>query len=100
MPPKLKRVIRLDSQPLSQTFFTPEGYLIDRPILTSTGIFEYTNADGSVRQELRLPEDVFEAESLRSYQGKPVIVTHDAGLVTKDNVAEAITLQIVELRIL
>lgn len=84
--PKLSQVIRLDSLPLNQTYFTPEGYLMDRPILTSTGIFEYTNPDGSVRRELRLPEEVFAAESLASYQGKPIIITHDAGLVDKDNV--------------
>lgn len=85
--PKLHKVIRLDSQALDQTFFTPEGYLIDHPILTSVGIFEYKNPDGSVRRELRLPEDVFDPESLSSYKGKPVIITHDAGFVSKDNVA-------------
>lgn len=86
MTPKLTQVIRLDSLPLGQTSFTPEGYLKDRPILTSTGIFEYANPDGSVRRELRLPEDVFDPESLASYKGKPIIITHDAGMVTKDNV--------------
>lgn len=86
MTPKLSNVIRLDSLPLGQTYFTPEGYLKDRPILTRTGIFEYVNPDGTVRRELRLPEDVFEPESLSSYKGKPIIITHDAGLVTKDNV--------------
>ncbi len=86
--PKLSQVIRLDSIPLTRASFTPEGYLKDRPILTSTGIFEYTNPDGSIRRELRLPEDVFNAESLASYKGKPIIITHDAGLVTKDNVHE------------
>lgn len=86
MTPKLSQVIRLDSLPLGQTYFTPEGYLKDRPVLTSTGIFEYLNPDGSVRRELRLPEDVFDPESLASYKGKPVIITHDAGMVTKDNV--------------
>ena len=50
MAPKLTRVVRLDSLPLNQTYFTAEGYLVDRPILTSTGIFEYTNPDGSVRR--------------------------------------------------
>ncbi len=88
MTPKLSKVIRLDSLPLNQTYYTPEGYLVDRPILTSTGIFEYHNPDGSIRRELRLPEDVFDPESLKSYKGRPIIITHDAGLVTKDNVAE------------
>ena len=86
--PKLTRVVRLDSLPLNQTYFTEEGYLVDRPILTSTGIFEYTNPDGTIRRELRLPEEVFKEESLKSYKGKPIIITHDAGLITKDNVHE------------
>lgn len=88
MPPKLRRVMRLDSMPLRQAQFTEEGYLEDRPILTSTGIFEYTNPDGSIRRELRLPEDVFDKESLASYKGKPICITHDAGLINKDNVLE------------
>lgn len=88
MNPKLRSVIRLDSLPLNQTYYTPEGYLVDRPILTSTGIFEYLNPDGSIRRELRLPEDVFDPESLKSYKGRPIIITHDAGLVTTDNVKE------------
>ncbi len=88
MPPKLNKVIRLDSIPLESTHFTPEGYLIDRPIVTSVGIFEYNNSDGTVRRELRLPEEVFAEESLASYQGKPVIITHDAGYVSKDNVQD------------
>lgn len=85
---KLKRVIRLDSTPLDRAFFTEEGYLIDTPVLTSTGIFEYANSDGSVRRELRLPDEVFDEDSLASYLAKPVIVTHDAGLVNKDNAHE------------
>lgn len=88
MPPTLTKVIRLDSLPIEQTYYTEEGYLKDRPILTSCGIFEYKNPDGSIRRELRLPEDVFAEESLASYKGKPIIITHDAGIVTKENVGE------------
>lgn len=86
--PKLTRVQRLDSISLDRTYFTDEGYLVDHPIVTSTGIFEYTNPDGSTRRELRLPEDVFAEESLKTYRGKPIIITHDAGYVDKDNVEE------------
>lgn len=85
-PPVLKRVERLDSIPLSDTYWTEEGYLIDKPIVTSVGIFEYRNPDGSTRRELRLPEHVFDRDSLASYRGKPVILTHRAGSVDKDNV--------------
>lgn len=87
--PKLREVKRLDSIRLDRndsTYFTDEGYLVDHPILTSCGIFEYTNPDGSVRRELRLPEYVFDEESLKTYKGKPIIITHDAGVVDKNNV--------------
>ena len=79
-------VIRLDTN--DQTYFTKEGYLIDHPVVTRTGIFEYHNPDGSVRKEFRPPEEVFSDDSLASYVGKPVIITHDAGYVTKDNVTD------------
>ena len=87
--PKLRRVRRLDSIRLDKndsTYFTDEGYLVDHPILTSCGIFEYTNPDGSIRRELRLPKYVFDENSLKTYRGKPVIITHDAGVVDKNNV--------------
>ena len=76
------KAIRLDSIPLDKTYYTEEGYLVDHPILTSCGIFEYANPDGSIRRELRLPEEVFNDKSLESYEGKPIIVTHDAGKFT------------------
>lgn len=87
---KGKKVSRLDSINLDSTYFTEEGYLIDFPIVTSCGIFEYKEKDGSIRRELRLPEYVFDEESLKSYIGKPVIITHNAGKVTKDNVGDEI----------
>ena len=89
-PLKLKRVSRLDSTPLNAAYFTKEGYLRDRPIVTTCGIFEYQRDDGSIERELRLPEDVFAQESLKSYLGKPIIFTHEAGEITKDNVHEEI----------
>lgn len=88
--PKLQRVLRLDSISLDKTYFTDEGYLIDCPIVTTTGIFEYKQADGSTLRELRLPEHVFDPASLESYVGKPVIITHEGGVIDKDNVVEEI----------
>ena len=81
-------VQRLDSISLDKTYFTKEGYFVDHPIVTSVGIFEYKNPDGTTRRELRLPEDVFAAQSLASYKGKPIIMTHDAGYVDKNNVED------------
>lgn len=80
---KLKRI---DSISVDKTYYTEEGYLVDHPIVTTCGIFEYKNDDGSIRRELRLPEHVFDEKSLESYKGKPIIITHDAGEVDKENV--------------
>ena len=80
------RLKRVDSISLDQTYYTDEGYLVDHPIVTTCGVFEYRNHDGSIRRELRLPEDVFDEKSLASYKGKPIIITHSAGEVDKENV--------------
>ena len=88
--PKLQRVTRLDSIKVDETYYTNEGFLIDHPIVTTVGIFEYMNPDGSIRRELRLPEEVFNPDSLASYEGKPIIITHNAGEITKENVEEKI----------
>lgn len=77
---------RIDSISVDKTYYTEEGYLVDHPIVTTCGIFEYKNEDGSTRRELRLPENVFDEKSLESYKGKPIIITHDAGEVDKENV--------------
>lgn len=80
------RVQRLDSISLDQTYYTSEGYLVDHPIVTTCGVFEYKKEDGGTRRELRLPEHVFDKKSLESYKGKPIIITHAAGDVDKENV--------------
>lgn len=53
---------------------------MDHPILTSCGIFEYANPDGSIRRELRLPEEVFNDKSLESYEGKRYDSVEDASV--------------------
>ena len=85
---ELRSVSRLDSIPLTAAYFTKEGYLRDRPIVTTCGIFEYVDEGGNSHKELRLPEDVFDPESLKSYKGKPIIFTHDAGEIDSRNVSE------------
>lgn len=87
---KLNRVIRLDSIPVQNFGLDEQGFFNDTPIVTTTGIFEYRNPDGSVRRELRLPENVFDEASLASYEGRPIIITHKAGNIDKDNVMDEI----------
>lgn len=62
---------------------TDEGFLVDSPIVARIGIQEYHRADGTIRRELRLPEEVFNADSLASMRGKPITVDHPkSGKVT------------------
>lgn len=83
-PQVLRSEMRADSVPVDEHYST-EGYFYDNPILTRTGIFKYKLEDGSERRELRRPEDVFDPASLASYEGKPIIITHDAQVIDKDN---------------
>lgn len=62
---------------------TDEGFLVDSPIVARIGIQEYRRADGSIRRELRLPEEVFSMDALNSMRGKPITVDHPSnGKVT------------------
>jgi hypothetical protein len=67
---------------------TAEGFLTGRAIVTSIGVFTYRNADGGVSRELRLPEEVFDSESLASMKLKPIVNDHPAEKVTPANTRE------------
>lgn len=64
---------------------TPEGYLKGRAVVTSTGVFEYMNADGNITRELRLPEEVFAQDFLKSLCLKPLTFTHPKDKVDATN---------------
>lgn len=55
---------------------TPEGYLKGRACVTCIGVFTYRNADGTVTNELRLPEEVMNSDSLATLEGKPLTNDH------------------------
>jgi hypothetical protein len=69
-------VDRYDSIQLPSARIDADGFLHDSPILTRTGVFEYRNPDGSMRREYRPPEEVFRADSLATYKGKPITIRH------------------------
>jgi hypothetical protein len=81
----VKTVQRNDSVSLDKATFTPEGFLRDSPIIARTGILEYKNPDGSIRREYRPSEEVFKADSLASFKGKPIVMGHGAGMISADN---------------
>lgn len=62
-----------------------DGSIQGVAVVTRTGVFSYRNADGSVRRELRLPEEVFKAESLDSLKMLPITNNHPAEFITPAN---------------
>lgn len=78
------KAIRYDRSEIKATR-TDEGYLIDTPIVGRIGIQLYKNADGTVRRELRPPEEVFHVDSLASYAGKPITDEHPNEPVSSKN---------------
>jgi uncharacterized protein len=58
--------------------------------LTRTGILEYKRPDGTIRRELRLPEEVFNTDSLASLQGATVTdLSHHRGLLSLNDWKDA-----------
>ena len=70
------RVVRFDRGNIATVRKTPEGYLLGDAVVTRTGVFSYTNADGTQRNELRHPDDVFATDSLDSLKMLPVTNGH------------------------
>ena len=64
---------------------TPEGYIAGNAIVTRTGVFEYVNADGTKRLELRHPDDVLRQDSLDTLKLKPVTNDHPNEVVNVNN---------------
>lgn len=71
---------------------TDEGFLKVQMRATRVGVFKYLRKDGSIRRELRHPDDVFAPESLATLAGKPITLLHPKnipnGLVTSKNVGQ------------
>lgn len=63
---------------------TPEGYLLCRDVpISRVGEFEYTAAEAGIRGKdgkvilTRSPEELFKPETMESFEGKPVVISHD-----------------------
>jgi hypothetical protein len=67
---------RYDKGEIRSAHFTPEGFLSVDAIVTRTGVFIYRNQDGSLRRELRHPDDVMKQDSLKSMEMVPITLLH------------------------
>lgn len=68
---------------------TPEGYIIDTPIIARTGI-QWYKRDGRDVAEYRPASEVFAPESLASFVGRPLTIDHPAFMVRADNVRSVV----------
>lgn len=68
---------------------TPEGYIIDTPIIARTGI-QWYKRDGRDVAEYRPASEVFAPESLASFVGRPLTIDHPAFMVRSDNVRNVV----------
>jgi 8-oxo-dGTP pyrophosphatase MutT (NUDIX family) len=81
-------VYRLDRGEFRKPSKTPEGYWKGEAYATRTGVFPYVDGKGGTRRELRLPEHVFDEESMQTLAEKPVTDQHPAiGLLDSKNAA-------------
>lgn len=64
---------------------TPEGYIIDTPVIARTGI-QWYRRDGKDMAEYRPASEVFAPQSLASFVGRPLTIDHPSFMVRSDNV--------------
>lgn len=84
-----KRIDFIDEEYMQSVFKpTAEGYLEGRAIVTNIGVFPYVMADGSIRREARIPEEVFSSDSIHSLKLKPITNNHPMERVTAENIKE------------
>lgn len=85
-----KTVQRLDifESELSSVQRTDEGFAHFFARATRIGVFLYRNADGSLRRELRHPDEVFKPESMKTLESKPITNDHPLNMVDSKNVRE------------
>ena len=71
---------------LQQPERLPDGRIRADGIITRTGVFVYRDSEGGERREYRPPEEVFDEESLRSFQLAPLTSDHPAEMLSIENV--------------
>jgi hypothetical protein len=79
------RVQRTDIGSLRPVERRDDGTIVVDALLTRAGVFSYRQPDGSTRLELRLIEDVSRADSLKSFEGRPVTNNHPPDMVDARN---------------
>lgn len=79
---------RFDTFQVPKVEKTKEGYLRGKVIASRAGVFEYLNFDGTIRRELRHPDEVFKRNSLDTMKMIPVTDDHPTEFVDSKNAAQ------------
>jgi len=79
---------RFDTISIPKVSKTQDGYLRGEVIASRAGVFKYLNSDGSVRKELRHPDDVLRADSLSTISMIPVTDDHPKEFVNSKNASK------------
>lgn len=82
---RVGRYERLDARSLKPPMRMDNGFLKVEGHIARVGVQEYRRADGTTHRELRLPEEVFDADSLASFCQLPVTNRHPPGMLTAKN---------------
>jgi len=78
-------VTRYDDGTIGKPERLDNGYLRVPATITRTGVFSYLNRNGSLRRELRLPSEVFNADSVGSFEDRAVTNNHPPVALTSRN---------------
>lgn len=78
--------LRFDKTKLDDPRRDHNGYLVAGAHATRTGVFTYHHPDGTTTLELRHPNDVFNADSIKTLKNRPLTFNHPAaGKVDSNN---------------
>ena len=89
----MKNVARYDKGAVrGEAEITPEGYIRANAVVTRTGVFHYRNFDGTVRRELRHPDDVWDEESIASMAMIPVTNNHPSECIVNSKNASRLSI--------
>jgi len=81
----LAEVRRFDLGQFRKAEVTPEGYLRADAFATRTGVFRYVLPDGTVRRELRTPDQVYRPDSMKSLAEIGVTNDHPPEMLNANN---------------
>lgn len=82
------KVNRFDIGSLGAVERMPNGWLRAPGRFTRVGVFLYRNPDGSTRRELRLPEEVFHPDAIKSFAMVPLTNDHPPRMLDSTNTKE------------